>query len=150
MTESNPKVKINIKKLCNNASKILNKTAYKTNKDTIDTLFRRKKNEVENKNTIIMRLRLIDSCYSTNMAKNPGGFDVLANKIEKNKKLLYDLDEFLKGDGEDIDNGLLELFCSKHGKNRTTSLISKYAYFLTGHEFPIYDRLVSKCYINFP
>lgn len=146
------------------AAKILsNNTGYASNKSNITDLINSKK--VYKKEDIIMQLVVIDSCYSTNFSKRYFGFSDLAEAIFENF-----------GDNKAaIKNGFLsklntkelnyknDFFENKYGRTKTIfnldgdsivkvknarafSLISKYAYFLTDYNFPIYDSLVKKVF----
>jgi hypothetical protein len=95
------------------------------------------------------------------MTKSPGGFNNLADKIYVFKDLKDSLENFVNSEKNLFNKKLLNLFSASYGEQirrkgrnkkrtktsvRATSLISKYAYFLTGYKFPIYDSLVPKGY----
>lgn len=148
------------------ASKILNgeyelnngtdkkKTKYKRDKEIIETFF----NEPElTEDQIIAQLTIIDAYYSTNMNRRYFGIEQLAYHIFKlsgkndglvpKEVLIKKFNDFFKNPKEDSE--VYQLFSNSYGiyKNgnkhgRAVSLISKYAYFLTGYKFPIYDSIV--------
>ena len=120
---------------------------------------------------IVIRLTLIDSMYSTQMRMRPYGLGELAEVISlygsdyelKNLFLTFLKDhdvvpfDFLKSrmkkycDGK--SSGASNLFkegfgVEKHQRSqkKAWSLITKYAYFLTSCNYPIYDALVRKIY----
>jgi hypothetical protein len=105
-----------------------------------------------------VRLTLIDSCFSTNVAsRRLFGISDIANRLRA---------AFKNGDAEakeaaaqwiagsfDGANPLCALFAEKYGVNKAGeeqkaaySLLSKYFYFATGFAFPIYDKLGSDYY----
>lgn len=111
-----------------------------------------------NKGSIILRLTVIDSLYSTNAAYSYFSFEEMAEKIEalgneeEARNYFYNIAR-RKGD----DKGL---FCELYGiqKNlaegsKQMSLLSKYAYYCLLQKsqkyplgFPIYDRLAKETY----
>jgi hypothetical protein len=106
--------------------------------------------------TIIFRLTIIDSYYSTQMNKRFFGLDDLANRLTEvanNDETLQSMClEFISN--TIINNGIKDLFNGKYGIRKTgqnvgqaASLISKYLYFLTEYKFPIYDNLVKISYL---
>lgn len=124
-------------------------TAYARNKKIISEAF-----ENTNSNyceeTIAKRLLYIDSMYSTQMNRRYFGIEDLAKEIFKLGTEEYIVKnlflEFTKN--QDIKN-IKQLFLKQYGINKNgkkggvaTSLITKYAYFQTNYQFPIYDRLV--------
>jgi hypothetical protein len=134
---------MDLKKRLELTKNILKECPYETQKEKIKELFEKTKNTI--KEDILLRLFVIDSCYSTQMNKRLFGFEELTDLIlkiepqlnknidvirfvEKNEKLLF---------GSKIGIG-------KKGKTKPPafSLISKYMYFRTKFNFPIYDRLV--------
>ena len=104
----------------------------------------------------ILRLTVIDSFYGTNMSKRYYGIDDIADAICN----LGDTDEiigsrFLQFIGFPAvdDTEIKSLFTRRYGltkkaseAGRAPSLVSKYAYFLTGYQFPIYDSLAVKTF----
>jgi len=116
---------------------------YETQKDKIVELFEKTKDT--KKDDILLRLFVIDSCYSTNMNRRLFGFEHLADIILKlNSQLTEKMDiiKFLEKNKEVLFNSKIGI--DKKGKPRghAFSLISKYIYFKTKFNFPIYDRLV--------
>lgn len=124
------------------------KTKYKRDKEIIAAFF----NESElTEDKIIAQLTIIDAYYSTNMNRRYFGIEELANHIfklsGKSNELVQKFEDFFNNPKEDSE--VYQLFnnfygIQKNGKKhgRAVSLISKYAYFLTGYKFPIYDSIV--------
>lgn len=134
------------------AYNILNKdTDYIKSKKIISKIFN--KNWGNRSDTVKFRLTIIDNFYSTQMNKRFFGIDDLADKLKNftDEILVIKCKEYL--DSENKDNEIGNLFedtygIHKLGKDggRAGSLISKYLYFLTNYEFPIYDSLVKISY----
>lgn len=144
---------ITLKERAEQAHNILNqKTRYAANKGIISSLFiyrREKGNEEE----IVKRLTIIDSYYSTQMNKRLFGLEQMAKSlsIKTDKELCHDLEIFLLNKGEQsfINEMFIQSFgIDKTGKNsgRAISLLSKYFFFLTNYQFPIYDSVAKKTY----
>lgn len=125
-------------------------TKYFTDKEIIKQIFKTTNNPYDLK-TIISRLTIIDSYYSTQMNKRYYGIEAIAEKLwsiapkDENK-----LKELFSNYPQDLQNQQINaLFSHKHygiHKNGTNagkaiSLISKYAYYQTDYNFPIYDSL---------
>ena len=139
----------------NLAKEILeNNTKYQKDKQIISDMFESKKNTID-VDTVIFRLTIIDSYYSTQMNKRLFGIEEIAEEILK----ISNEDEVLRKkfrdfiDTPDEHREILKLFSSQYGcdkagekARKASSLISKYAYFLTNFEFPIYDRFVRISY----
>lgn len=125
------------------ANKILNnETRYKTNKAIISEVF-----TMNNPNKVQFRLTVIDSYYSTQMSKRLYGIEDIANELVKysDEFLKLEIAKFLQNPTEGI---IKELFNKSYGfdkeaKNakKAISLLSKYFYFLSECQFPIYDTL---------
>lgn len=145
-----------------------NSLQYKEDKEAIQLLFSKfnlqNYNEKEAGLIIKCRLSLIDSYYSTNVTKfrKYGIDDIIMHikdfansdkefvskvlnyisSIEKNEwdddKAFYDVSSLLE-----TDYGI-----DKQGKifGNATSLLSKYCYFITHYNFPIYDSIVMNNY----
>lgn len=112
--------------------------------------------ENENENLdlekIKLRLTIIDSMYSTNMSRRLFGISDLSKEIleisqYKDSLLKSKLKIFI--DNSTNEEEIKKLFNKKFGidkrginKGKAVSLISKYFYFLTKFQFPIYDSLV--------
>lgn len=131
-----------------------NNTRYLQNKNIISALFKQRLRD--RREMIIFRLTIIDAYYSTQMSKRYFGIEDIADEMVK-----------LSDDDRGAKNLFLD-FAKKPRRNRNKvfqllnrtygirknggdgghaySLISKYAYFLTGFKFPIYDRLVKLSY----
>lgn len=128
-------------------------TNYNRSKKIISDVF--KINRKDRYETILFRLTIIDSYYSTQMNKRFFGLDDLSEKLTD---ITIDDDE-LKNislnyiEGKYNGNKIEDLFNEKYGIRKTgyivgqaASLISKYLYFLTEYNFPIYDNLVKSSY----
>lgn len=99
-----------------------------------------------------LRLLLIDSLYSTQMSKRYYGLEELAGALAQytDEELIREARNYVNSETSEI---LDKLFTEKYGYNsvgkkekKAVSLISKYLYFLTGYQFPIYDSLVKIAY----
>lgn len=139
----------------NNAS--LNSATYKDQRVLINNLFCKEKYDYS-KGTVLLRLAVIDSLYSTNAAYSYFSFDDMADNILSIGDETTAADYFYgiaKG-GVDERN----LFGKKYGirKNlaegsQQMSLMTKYAYYALLQDkekyplgFPIYDSLVKEAY----
>lgn len=136
------------------------KTGYKRDKEFIQKFFTDKDpfKDRDHFEQVRRRLILIDALYSTQVgSKRLYGIDELAKKIcelsdtewvkKFNECLTWEDEKWLaKGDNEPVKNLFNETYGrEKSGKKKhCISLISKYAYFLCGFNFPIYDSLVIK------
>ncbi|MFA6617898.1 MAG: hypothetical protein WCT23_02380 [Candidatus Neomarinimicrobiota bacterium] len=126
---------------------ILEDSPYTTQKKRIHELFDKTNNS--DFNDIMLRLYVIDSCYSTQMNKRLFSFDDLSRLIENEIE-----PRFInrKSDTSFIEENfnkrilLHPIGIDKEGndKGHTFSLISKYLYFRSNFNFPIYDSLVRK------
>ena len=109
--------------------------------------------EVESKfDNVKLRLHLIDSLYSTQMSKRYYGIEELAETLAQysDDKLIEEAYKYINNENSEI---LDKVFTEKYGYNsigkkekKAVSLISKYLYFLTDYQFPIYDSLVKIAY----
>lgn len=131
------------------AVKILNEnTEYSYCRNLIDKVF--KDNNHYDKKDVYIRLTVIDSLYSTNMSKRLFGISDLAEKIfaiGNDKKINEEIEKYKKDETSKIDDLLKGTYgIKKDGKEagHARSLISKYLYFVTNHNFPIEDSLVKK------
>ena len=130
------------------AAKILRtETDYITNRDMIDDLF---KSTANSETREIARLAVIDSFYSTNMGMRLYGLSdlVIAFKdIGSDDCVRKSIGEYLNsGNGKIADILEASYGIKKNGEpaGKARSLISKYLYFLSNHQFPIEDRFVKK------
>lgn len=111
---------------------------------------------------IYILLTVIDSTYSTQMTKRYYGTVELAKVLYtlNTKKPLYQLfTDFLKDKNFDpffIPKQGTNLFTENYGidkngtdKGKAVSLITKFAYFVTDFQFPIYDSIVTELYKPF-
>jgi hypothetical protein len=143
----------NFNEMADLAQSILNEnTGYSRNKRIIKELF-------NNSTDIELRLRVIDSMYSTQMSKRLFGIDDIARAINVinglfnencDKAIRQEIINTLNGNDSTI---ITELLQSTYGRSKledrgvkATSLISKYLYFVNNSEFPIYDSLVKDSY----
>lgn len=145
---------------------------YCMNKKTIDCAFA-SGCPCSQLDLVTIRLTLIDSMYSTNLQMRPYGIGELAEAIASlgsdatlRKALLSLLNtfnltpftinkalfRFYKG-GQSTPNNLFSAYYGTEqgcqSEKKALSLITKYAYFLTNHNFPIYDSLVKGVYPRF-
>ncbi len=136
------------------ANRILhNKTDYFNDKQIIKKIFSLPGKD--HQETIRLRLTIIDSYYSTNMSRRYYGIENISKQIfhyyKDDQSLIDDLQLFIK---EPYDNDyILDIFNQSYGiskkgepKGKAISLISKYSYFLTNFQFPIYDSIVFETY----
>lgn len=141
--------KYNINELIPLAVKILkNETEYIFDRQVIDEIFASTKQNFS-VGSIKIRLTIIDSMYSTNMSKRLFGITDLSESIFNigdDTIVLKELDKFINNDKESKIDFLLN---DTYGIRKDTtpfgearSLLSKYFYFLTYHNFPIEDSLV--------
>lgn len=125
------------------ANKILNnETRYKTNRAIISEVF-----TMNNPYKVQFRLTVIDSYYSTQMSKRLYGIEDIANELVNysDDTLKLEIAKFLQNPTEGI---IKELFNKSYGfdkeakkAKKAISLVSKYFYFLSDCQFPIYDTL---------
>lgn len=126
---------------------------YSMDKTAIRQLFDRTDETV--KSDILLRLTVIDSMYSTQMNRRYYALTDLTEAMysvqnEKNRPLADLFKDFAKTpDASIFDYSGGNLFRNHYGigkdgneKGIAISLISKYAYFTTGYEFPIFDTIV--------
>ncbi|WP_312176360.1 hypothetical protein [Chryseobacterium sp.] len=128
----------------------LQSSQYAKEKAFISTCFRM---AVENQfDKVKLRLHLIDSLYSTQMSKRYYGIEELAEVLKQysDEELIREANKYISNEKSEV---LENLFSEKYGYNsvgqkekKAVSLISKYLYFLTGYQFPIYDSLVKIAY----
>ncbi len=138
-------IKENIIKGIELAEDILKNSPYETQKNEIIKLFEKTKNN--NLTDILLRLIVIDSCYSTNMNRRLFGFEELSkfilNELEPKIELLSDVYLFIK---KNFNLLITPIGIDKKGKlkGHAFSIITKYLYFRTKFNFPIFDSLVLK------
>jgi hypothetical protein len=137
----------------NSAFKILNHaTDYAKGKNLIRNFFI--SDEGNSKEKIFFRLTLIDAFYSTQMNKRLFGIDDLVEEIHKLAKTDTELKQMAEAFiVKPSENRLFKLITADYGihKNgeafgKASSLITKYLYFLTNYNFPIFDGLVKSIY----
>lgn len=140
-------------------TRVQNNSSYAEDKDCIEQLF--SLTTKRTKSDILTRLTVIDSMYSTQMNRRYYGLEDLTEVlfVLNQKKPLPELfAEFLKKKDVSlfdckIGNKGTNLFAGHYGiskkgveKGAAVSLITKYAYFETGLNFPIYDSIVCEMY----
>ncbi len=131
-----------IKKGLKLAKEIFENTPYETQKKRITELFR--KTENSNSKDIILRLIVIDSCYSTNMNKRLFAFEAMSNLILRlNEKIdsMGNVYKFIKNNFT-IMTTVIGINKKGNDKGHGLSLLTKYLYFRMNLNFPIYDSLV--------
>ena len=149
-----------IKKLMDELSNscFMKESGYSTDKETIKQIFKLTQEEKVSKDKIHARLTVIDSMYSTQMNKRYYALNDLADKlVELQGTSQIPLSErFKKFATEPDDAGILEIFNKNYGigkdgneKGKAVSLLSKYAYYETDFQFPIYDSIVRERYAGF-
>lgn len=129
-------------------------TPYSRSKNTILKFFDNGNDNISPE-VIDKQLTIIDSYYSTNMSRRYYGVEEIAEtivKISTNKKDLKRIFIEYTKNPNSLEN-VTSLFNSQYGYNKVgdkfgqaTSLISKYAYFITDFNFPIYDSIVREVY----
>jgi len=146
---------LNLKEKSELAQRILeNDTQYSRSKITIHEFFEKDNDTISNE-IVEKQLTIIDSYYSTNMSRRYYGIEEIAEsiiKISTDKRELKNIFiEYTKN--PNVLQNVTNLFNSQYGYNKTgkrfgqaTSLISKYAYFITDFNFPIYDSIVREVY----
>lgn len=131
-------------------------SGYSLGKSTILKVFKATNNYTQE--DLLARLTLIDSMYSTQMGRRYYGLEELAvalTAVHSKKHIKEAFLDFLKDkDMKPFELGKkTNLFTEKYGigkngedKGSAVSLISKYAYFETEFNFPIYDSIVREMY----
>lgn len=161
-----PEIVKNIKHYACLAKDILNnETLYKADKSIIHNFFKDNNiiKEIDDEKAydiLKTRLTIIDSYYSTNMTKRYFWQDSIIDKLKAHSPDSSDFDNSLKEEFVNFAaspheySGIFKLLYEyKYGINKkgqevgkAPSLISKYGYFLTGYDFPIYDSLAMYSY----
>ena len=140
---------MNFKERLKLINEILKDCPYESQKLKIVELF--KKTDSENIEDIILRLIVIDSCYSTNLNRRLFGFEELANLIiiiNSNLTKSINVKNFIENNFNLLINTKIGISKSGKSKGHAFSLITKYIYFQTNFNFPIYDSLVLEGLIN--
>lgn len=128
-------------------------TDYIRGKKIISDIFRI--NRDSRFETIMFRLTIIDSYYSTQMNKRLFGLDDLAYRFTeitrddqtlKSMCIEYIAEPKKDSDLDNLFNGRYGIRKTGHDAGHAVSLITKYLYFLTEYQFPIYDNLVKISY----
>ncbi|GBE16593.1 hypothetical protein BMS3Abin15_00414 [bacterium BMS3Abin15] len=133
---------MNFKERLNLVQDILSDCPYETQKEKIIELFKITKNNV--KEDILLRLFVIDSCYSTNMNRRLFGFEELIDlilKIDSQLNENINIEKFIEINFKLLNHNI-GIDKKGNSKGHAFSLITKYIYFRTKFNFPIYDRLV--------
>lgn len=144
--------KRNYKEMADLAFNILeNDTPYLRAKKTIKSFFKKENENTKDIDLVITRLTVIDSFYSTNMSKRYYGIEEISEELCKFDNLKSELISYTENLTK--NEKLEELFLKKYGYKKNGekfghafSLITKYAYFLTDYNFPIYDSIVKEVY----
>lgn len=138
-----------IQQLAEKAYELRKKLFIEGYKTVIEKTFSITKNDLCFEN-IQLRLTVIDSLFSTNILKNHGALDQLSHVIyeltqSNDENMIAIATEYLNSKPSENTKGAI-LFDTQFGtkEKRAKSLISKYCYFLTGSQFPIYDKFVRK------
>lgn len=125
-------------------------TRYQSNKKIIQAVF---KTSIDNfRDTIQFRLTVIDSYYSTQMSKRLYGIEDITNELIEysDEDLKLEITRFLENPKDGIIADILSkpYGFDKGGKKpkKAVSLLSKYLYFLSNCQFPIYDSLAEVSY----
>ena len=128
-----------------------NDTPYIRAKVTIKSFFKNENQSTKDIDSVITRLTIIDSFYSTNMSKRYYGIEEIAEELCKFDNLKSELIDYAENLTE--NEKLEKLFFNHYGYKKNGkkfghafSLITKYAYFLTDYNFPIYDSIVKEVY----
>ncbi len=138
-------------------------SSYSYDKQAIAMIFKTLSKEAGKNpyNDILVELTIIDSLYSTQMGMRYYGLDELARLLAdlqaSNNDLRKAFIELAAGKINSGDKafkrGAENLFTKKYGigkdgsdKGTAVSLISKYVYFLTDYNFPIYDSIAREMY----
>lgn len=133
--------------------------SYVQQRAMINQIFATTSGDNYNTQSIMLRLIVIDSLYSTNAAYSYFSFEEMANAIKGLGKE-EDAAEYFYGLVKDKKDNMQKLFSKKYGirKNlkdgsKQMSLMSKYAYYVLLQNpkkyplgFPIYDSLAIKMY----
>lgn len=134
-------------------------SSYALNKNAISFIFQTIPDSYSY-SSILVKLTVIDSLYSTQMGRRYYGLDELAGTlaaIHSGKSLdtlFQDLaDGTVKQDDSRFSVNGKNLFAENYGigkdgndKGKAVSLISKYAYFETNGNFPIFDSIAREMY----
>jgi hypothetical protein len=143
-----------LKKYADIAWEILNnETPYLRDKKVIQDFFKNPNLKFE-QDSIITQLTIIDSYYSTNLSKRYYGKEDIAKKMCSIAKGFEELRQLFENFAINPENDyIITLFKDKYGISKTgedfgqaISIISKYAYFLTEGNFPIFDSIVCEVY----
>ncbi len=153
---------LNFSELAKEAHILLNsenkegKSSFQKSKNAIKQLF--VNSEIPYKQLVLLRLGIIDDFYSTNINKSNDAIFILSEDIVNlgDDKVLKEKFIHFYNDEKYTDRDILQLFDKRRGwvldkstqkiknGNKSISLISKYAYFLTDFNFPIYDSMMRK------
>lgn len=133
-------------------------SGFSADKDAILKIFANTKDN--KKEDVLIRLTLIDSMYSTQMSRRYYALEELAEalvEIARNNEIksLFlafsknpekNCNEFNFGKNKNLFSECYGIGKDGSDKGVAISLISKYAYFLTGFRFPIYDSIACEMY----
>jgi len=123
-------------------NEVLKGSGYSEQKEIIKNLF--EKTDGNKKEDISLRLVVIDSYYSTNMSKRKFWIEDLSKLILEIKGQLTDEIDVMQFVKRNFDKIMLDIGIDKKGNplGHALSLITKYIYYQTKFNFPIYDSLV--------
>lgn len=129
-------------------------TPYLKNRELIYSFFSRN-NDCFTQDIVESQLIIIDAYYSTNMSRRYYGIEEIAQALIGLSNSKAELKNRFIGYASvpNKTNELSKVFSQQYGYNKkgnkfgkATSLISKYAYFITDFNFPIYDSIVKEVY----
>lgn len=129
-------------------NEVLKDCGYFEQKEIIKNLF--DKTDGNKKEDISLRLVVIDSFYSTNMSKRSFWVDDLSNLILSFNDQLTDKIDVVQFVRNNHDKLTSKIGIGKKGKPKghALSLLTKYIYYQTRFNFPIYDRFVNNGLID--
>jgi hypothetical protein len=129
-------------------------TPYSAAKRTIQSLFESPP-KLPYLEAVALRLTVVDSYYSTNMSKRYYGIEDIAVSLQNIGPSDDQLSIFFRDyiqrplaheEGRRLFAGVYGINKKGDQKKRAQSLISKYGYFQTRFQFPIYDSLAKQSY----
>ena len=132
---------------------------YTSDKNAISTIFKTVSDKYSY-DSILVKLTIIDSLYSTQMGRRYYGLDELARMLtaihdgKTIAPLFCDLaagivsysDEIFCVNGKNLFDECYGIGKDGNDKGKAVSLISKYAYFETDGNFPIFDSIAREMY----
>lgn len=128
----------------NLAHSILNENCpYKTQKEIILKLFLMPNTNFNHFDLVYLRTAVINQFYATNLNMGHYRIDEMALSLCALGDDLTLREKFVNFDNDisDLFQKQFGIFSNGHTAHRAISALSKYAYFLTNYNFPIYDNL---------